>query len=101
MKNVLVISEQYPFILHPISIVIISCSVKALSVAPEGSGKQNVLTGKVLEVLDYGREKDAVVDVYGQKLTAPYSGNVGDVVDVAVPVEAVTIKDKSIDIIIV
>ena len=76
-------------------------SVKALSVAPEGSGKQNVLTGKVLEVLDYGREKYAVVDVYGQKLTAPYSGNVGDVVDVAVPVEAVTIKDKSIDIIIV
>ncbi len=76
-------------------------SVKALSVAPEGSGKQNVLTGKVLEVLDYGREKYAVIDVYGQKLTAPYSGNVGDVVDVAVPVEAVTIKDKSIDIIIV
>ena len=76
-------------------------SVKALSVAPEGSGKQNVLTGKVLEVLDYGREKYAVIDVYGQKLTAPYSGNVGDMVDVAVPVEAVTIKDKSIDIIIV
>ena len=25
-KNVLVISEQYPFTLHPISIVIISCS---------------------------------------------------------------------------
>jgi hypothetical protein len=51
--------------------------------------------------LDYGRAKYAVIDVYGQKLIAAYSGNVGDSVDVSVPVEAVTIKDKTIDIIIV
>ena len=76
-------------------------SVKALSVAPSASGAANVLSGKVLEILDYGREKYAVIDVYGQKLTALYNGNVGDEVDVAVPVDAVTIKDKTIDIIIV
>jgi hypothetical protein len=51
--------------------------------------------------LDYSCAKYAVIDVYGQKLIAAYNGNVGETVDVTVPVEAVTIKDKSIDIIIV
>ena len=60
-----------------------------------------MLTGTVTQILDYNREKYAVIDAYGQKITALYNGNLGDVVDVAVPVEAVTIKDKSIDIIIV
>lgn len=74
---------------------------KALTVLPSVEGAQNALTGKVLEVLDYGRAKYAVIDVYGQKLIAAYDGSAGDTVDVIVPVEAVTIKDKSIDIIIV
>ncbi len=76
-------------------------SAKALSVAPAGSGGENVLHGRVLEVLDYGSEKYAVIDVGGQKLTAVYNGYEGEAVEVTVPVEAVTIKDKSIDIIIV
>jgi len=76
-------------------------SAKALSVAPHGSGGQNALVGTVLELLDYGREKYAVIDVYGQKLTALYDGIAGDTVDVTVPVEEVTIQDKSIGIIIV
>jgi multiple sugar transport system ATP-binding protein len=74
---------------------------KYLTVAPHTEGAENVLVGKVIEILDYGRAKYAVIDVYGQKLIAAYNGNVGDTVDVTVPVEAVTIKDKSIDIIIV
>ena len=74
---------------------------KYLTVAPHTEGAENVLVGKVFEILDYGRAKYAVIDVYGQKLIAAYDGNVGDTVDVTVPVEAVTIKDKSIDIIIV
>ena len=74
---------------------------KDLTVLPSVEGAQNALTGKVLEVLDYGRAKYAVIDVYGQKLIAAYDGSAGDTVDVIVPVEAVTIKDKSIDIIIV
>ena len=69
--------------------------------APHTENAENVLCGRVLEVLDYGRDKYAVIDVYGQKLIAAYNGNVGETVDVTVPVEAVTIKDKSIDIIIV
>ncbi|MBE6926317.1 MAG: sn-glycerol-3-phosphate ABC transporter ATP-binding protein UgpC [Ruminococcaceae bacterium] len=75
-------------------------SVKDLSVI-SACGTQNALTGKVLKILDYGKEKYAVIDVYGQTLTALYDGKVGDTVDVIVPVEKVTIKDKSIDIIIV
>ena len=74
---------------------------KYLTVAPHTEGAENVLVGTVLEILDYGRAKYAVIDVYGQKLIAAYDGNVGETVDVTVPVEAVTIKDKSIDIIIV
>ena len=72
-----------------------------LSVLPHAEGAENALTGTVVELLDYGREVYAVIDAYGRKLTAAYRGNVGDVVDVLVPVEAMTIKDKSIDIIIV
>lgn len=74
---------------------------KALTVTPHVEGAENVLVGEVLEILDYGREKYAVIGVYGQTLVASYNGNVGETVDVTVPVEAVTIKDKSIDIIIV
>ena len=76
-------------------------AAKDLEVLPHANESANTLTGKVLEILDYGRTKYAVIDVYGQKLIAAYDGNVGDTVDVIVPVEAVTIKDKSIDIIIV
>ena len=76
-------------------------AAKDLEVLPHTNETANTLTGKVLEILDYGRTKYAVIDVYGQKLIAAYGGNVGDAVDVCVPVEAVTIKDKTIDIIIV
>jgi ABC-type sugar transport system ATPase subunit len=74
---------------------------KELSVVPHAQETKNALVGKVVELLDYGCATYAVIDVYGQKLTAAYSGSVGDVVDVLVPVESMTIKDKSIDIIIV
>ncbi len=74
---------------------------KDATVAPHREDAENALFGKVLEILDYGHEKYAVIDVYGQKITAVYNGAVGDDVDVTVPPEAITIKDKSIDIIIV
>ena len=67
----------------------------------EGSAEDPSLHGTVLSVLDYGHAKYAIIDVYGQKLTAKYGGSEGDSVDVVIPPEALTIKDKSIDIIIV
>ena len=78
-----------------------SVDAKALKVEIHADGTPNALVGTVTDMLDYGREQYAVIDVYGQRVVALYGGNVGDTVDVIVPVEAVTIKDKSIDIIIV
>lgn len=72
-----------------------------VSVAHHVHGAENVLNGTVLEILDYGHTVYAVIDVYGQKITAAYDGNVGDMVDISIPAEKITIKDKSIDIIIV
>ena len=74
---------------------------KNATIAEHVEDKAGVIVGKVLEILDYGHTKYAVVDAYGQKLTAAYDGKVGDTVDVSIPPEALTIKDKSIDIIIV
>ena len=74
---------------------------KNATIAEHVEDKAGVIVGKVLEILDYGHTKYAVVDAYGQKLTAAYNGKVGDTVDVSIPSEALTIKDKSIDIIIV
>ena len=71
-----------------------------LKVVPHGA-EGNLLCGRVTEILDYGHTKYARIDVNGQTVTAAYDGNIGDSVDVIVPVEALTIKDKSIDIIIV
>ena len=74
---------------------------KDLTVTKHAEGALNTLTGRVTETLDYGREKFAIIDVYGQKLIAAYDGGADECVDVCVPVEALTIKDKTIDIIIV
>ena len=72
-----------------------------LTVVSHTGEAKNALVGNILEILDYGKAKYAIIDVYGQKLVAAYDGKIGDIVDVCVPVEAITIKDKSIDIIIV
>ena len=74
---------------------------RAITTAPHTEDRKNVLTGSVLEIHDYTSVKYATIDVYGQKLIAAYDGAVGDTVDVTIPVEAMTIKDKTIDIIIV
>ena len=74
---------------------------KDVTVTENVSGSANVLNGKVSEMLDYGHIKYAIIDVYGQKVTAAYDGNAGDSVDLHVNPEKITIKDKTIDIIIV
>ena len=74
---------------------------KDVTVTENVSGSANVLNGKVSEMLDYGHTKYAIIDVYGQKVTAAYDGNAGDSVDLHVNPEKITIKDKTIDIIIV
>ena len=74
---------------------------KDATVSLHSEGDGNVIVGKVLEILDYGHTRYAVIDAHGQRITAAYEGKVGDEVNVSVPASALTIKDKSIDIIIV
>ena len=76
-------------------------SAKDISASAHVDQAENVLCGTVTEILDYGHTVYAVVDVYGQKVTVAYNGNVGDMVDITIPSSALTIKDKRIDIIIV
>ena len=70
-------------------------------VTAHGESAGNCLHGKVTKILDYGHTSYAVIDVYGQSLIAAYNGCEGDEVDITIPCERITIKDKSIDIIIV
>ena len=74
---------------------------KDATVSLHSESNGNVIVGKVLEILDYGHTRYAVIDAHGQRITAAYEGKVGDEVNVSVPASALTIKDKSIDIIIV
>jgi multiple sugar transport system ATP-binding protein len=74
---------------------------KDATVTPLCDNAENCLSGKVTEMLDYGHTRYAVIDVYGQTVTAAYDGNEGDSVNITIPCESITIKDKSIDIIIV
>jgi hypothetical protein len=72
-----------------------------LAVHPIGESVYNALRGTVLEILDYGQTKYAVIDTCDQRLIAKYDGKPGDEVEVFVPVDKLTIKDKTIDITIV
>jgi hypothetical protein len=72
-----------------------------LAVHPIGKSVYNALRGTVLKILDYGQTKYAVIDTCAQQLIAKYDGKPGDEVEVFVPVDKLTIKDKTIDITIV
>ena len=74
---------------------------KDASVTLHAGDATGVIVGRVQEILDYGHTRYAIIDACGQKITAAYDGNVGDTVDVSVAATAITIKDKTIDIIIV
>ena len=77
---------------------IFDASVATVSLHEEGA--TNVLVGTVKETLDYGHINYAIIDVEGQKVVAEYNGAEGDVVDICIPATEITIKDKTIDIII-
>ena len=63
--------------------------------------RTGVLSGSVTQILDYGERKYAVIDLYGQSIIARCDARIGEAVDVAIAPDAITVKDKSIDIIIV
>lgn len=65
-----------------------------------GSPKSS-LNGTVERIMDYGDIKYAVINVDNNKITAPYDGSEGDSVNIKIKPDAITVKDKQLDIIIV
>ena len=61
----------------------------------------NALSATVTKIDDYGYVKYAVCDCNGTSVIAAYDGSVGDRVSLAIDVDKITVKDRSIDIIIV
>jgi hypothetical protein len=61
----------------------------------------NALRARVEKIEDYGYIRYAICDCNGHSIVAAYDGKVGDEVSLAVDVDRITIKDKTIDIIIV
>ncbi len=61
---------------------------------------ENILCGKVTEIVDYGKWVYARVDLGGDSVLVEYNGKVGDEVSLAINGEAISVKDKTLDIII-
>ena len=61
----------------------------------------NKLSGKIIEVLDYGIKKYSKVDLGCGVVTVEYAGQLNEEVVLDIDVDKITIIDKSIDIIIV
>ncbi len=57
--------------------------------------------GNVTQILDYGSHRYAKVALGKQTIIAPYDGEAGDEVAISVDNEAISVKDRDLDIIIV
>ena len=75
----------------------------AVTVTPRGKGNppaadKTVLTGKVSEILDYGRMVYARIRVGNQSIIAPYGGGVGDAVNLTVDQDRLSVADREADV---
>ncbi len=87
----------------PLSYVI---PVGAVTVAPRGPNQdpaadRQTLSGKVIEILDYGRTVYARIAVGSQTIIAPYTGNRGDAVSLVFDQSRLSVVDREAEIIIV
>ncbi len=78
----------------------------AVTVTPRGKGSadtdgKTALTGKVTDILDYGRMVYARISVGGQTVVAPYAGARGDAVSLVLDQSRVSVVDREAEIIIV
>jgi hypothetical protein len=80
-----------------------SFDASAVSAMPYDKNKdtENAINGKVAKIVDYGYIRYAICDCNGSKITAAYDGKIGDLVSLKIDVDKITVKDKTIDIIIV
>lgn len=74
-------------------------NAKDLNISKE-SGK-NRLSGKIIEVLDYGMKKYSKVDIGSNTVIVKYNGTINEIIELDIDVDKITIIDKFIDIIIV
>ncbi len=72
----------------------------AHSVCVVGSEAPNTLKGRISEVLDYGNITYSKISVGEQSVIVPHYGNTGDEVCLGIDGNAISVKDKSLDIII-
>ena len=70
-----------------------------LSVIQENN--ENTLSGKIVEILDYGTKKYSKVDIGCGIITVQYDGKFDEKINLNIDVDKITIIDKKIDIIIV
>ena len=80
-----------------------SFDASAITVKPyaEGDEASNALIGRVVSIRDYGHVKYVTCNCNGAEVVAAYDGQLGEEVALEINVDMVTIKDKTIDIIIV
>ncbi len=65
-----------------------------------GEKASNALSGTVVEMKDYGQISYAKIAVGSESIVVAYDGNVGDEVFVQIDVNKISVKDKTLDIII-
>ena len=87
----------------PLSYVV---PVEAVTVTPRNQNQdpaadRQALTGKVIEILDYGRMIYARIAVGNQTVIAPYTGNKGDAVSLVLDQSRLSVVDREAEIIIV
>ncbi len=73
---------------------------EAVTLRPQRTGDSEFL-GKVTQILNYGSHRYAKVALGTQTILAPYDGETGDEVAIFVDQEAISVKDRDLDIIIV
>ena len=80
--------------------------IDAVTVTPRSQSQapaadKQTLSGKVIEILDYGRTVYARIAVGSQTVIAPYPGNRGDMVSLAFDQSRLSVVDREAEIIIV
>ena len=68
--------------------------------APDDPPSRDALSGRVAEILDYGRTTYASVSLGSRRIIAPYEGKVGDLVHVTLDQSHITVTDKATGMII-
>ena len=76
-------------------------TVREVQTNQDPAADKQTLSGKVTEILDYGRTVYARIAVGSQTVMAPYAGKRGDAVSLAIDQSRLSVVDREAEIIIV